>query len=421
MRDEELRAELASWVREVAELPAPGVDVLRRRSRNRMLRRAAAVCTVIAVIAGIGLGVNAGLQGGADGGPVRPVGPAGPRPAAASQAQWTWYPDASFPAGKLPAADAGPSVAPYVMQIDVGAPGSVNVLSASTGLQAIILDPPSGVYYVGVAAAGDDHTFVLAAVAGPAMRFYEIRLGPGGKPQAMALVLSVPVKSMPDSFDFAVSPDSSMLAYTAHTGIEVVALRTGKATSWPTGSAFTDDLSWAGDDRTLAFGLYPASAHAQGQFGIRLLDTRHTGSLMQASRLAIPASRLSDVDATPLITPDGSKILASIFYGVSAQGVPGSAAVQEFSALTGRLLTAVTPKVKAGNQVNSGLLLCQPLWTNASGSQVASYCDPADTYDAGIIVYDDGHFVSNTMQVPLSDEVPAGSSGPSQEGPQLAW
>ena len=253
------------------------------------------------------------------------------------------------------------------------------------------------------------------------MRFYEVRLGSDGKPQAPVLVLSVPVKSLLTYCDFAVSPDASMLAYTTRAGFEVVALRTGKARSWSAGSAFTDDLSWASDDRTLAFGLYPASKNARGQFGVRLLDTGHPGSLTQASRLVIPASTLSGGDATPLITPDGSKIFASIFYGTSAQGVPGSAAVQEFSALTGQLLHAVTPKVKAGNQANSGTLFCQAMWTDASGSQVASYCDLADTYDAGIIVYGNGHFVRNTMQVPLTDEVPAGTTGPSQEGPQYAW
>jgi hypothetical protein len=82
---------------------------------------------------------------------------------------------------------------------------------------------------------------------------------------------------------------------------------------------------------------------------------------------------------------------------------------------------AVTPRVKVANQASSGILLCQALWTDASGSQVASYCDAAGAYDAGVFVYDDGHFAPNGMQVPLSDEIPADVSEPSQEGPLNAW
>jgi hypothetical protein len=106
---------------------------------------------------------------------------------------------------------------------------------------------------------------------------------------------------------------------------------------------------------------------------------------------------------------------------MSAQGIPSTGVVQEFSAVTGRPLTAVTPRVKVANQASSGILLCQALWTDASGSQVASYCDAARAYDAGVFVYDDGHFAPNGMQVPLSDEIPADVSEPSQEGPLNAW
>ena len=41
MRDEDLREQLAAWVRPVERLPAPDNTVLRRRARRRRMRRAA--------------------------------------------------------------------------------------------------------------------------------------------------------------------------------------------------------------------------------------------------------------------------------------------------------------------------------------------------------------------------------------------
>ncbi len=55
MRDEELREQLAAWVRPVERLPVPDVTVLRHRARRRRVRQAAmglAACVVVAATAG---------------------------------------------------------------------------------------------------------------------------------------------------------------------------------------------------------------------------------------------------------------------------------------------------------------------------------------------------------------------------------
>src|SRR5580692_11012943 len=179
MNDDELRTELASWVHEVVTQPAPNVGVLRRRARSRLLRRIASACAVLVVIVGIGLSVNAGLQ---HGGPPRAAHSGGPGAASSTAAPWTWYPHAWFPAEKLPAADAGPSVAPY--GVEVTSDTSTEVVSLASGGQIFEIAAPAGVNYFGVAAAGDGHTFLLAATTASTatiVQFYEVRVGPSGQ------------------------------------------------------------------------------------------------------------------------------------------------------------------------------------------------------------------------------------------------
>jgi hypothetical protein len=167
MRDEELRSSLADVVTSAVQRGVPDVSVLRRRIRRRTVRRLVSGAVVVAVIAGIGIGVNASLPSGKASLP-RPVVASGGHHRAPAA---TW-----FPAEKLPAADAAPSVAPYVVDIsELAQP--VSVMSAATGKQAAVINPPAGVTYVGVAAAGDGYTFVLAGTAGSQVRFYEVRLG----------------------------------------------------------------------------------------------------------------------------------------------------------------------------------------------------------------------------------------------------
>jgi hypothetical protein len=418
MRDEELRSSLADVLTEAAGRGKPDVGVLRHRIRRRVVRRWASGALVVLVIAGIGLGVNASLSGmHAVPGP-RPVAASGGHAHPPSPKLGTW-----FPASKLPAADSSPSVAPYFISMQNPPSGPALVENAASGTQLAAITPPCNCTYIGAAAAGDDHTFVLAASSGRDIRFYEIRLGATGKPGAAQLLLSVPAVSMPQYLDFALSPDASMLAYTTRTGLTVVSLPTRKATSWPSAGGTASELSWAADDHTLAFSWWPQpeSGAALAQRGVRVLDTRQAGSILQASRLVIPVNTLTyNGNVNPLISADGSKILAS--YDVTSAFGPYSY-VGEFSARTGKLLANATP-VFSPDGYSPGTV-CQAVWTDPSGRHVVSSCSnqTGDMFYNGETAADSSAFQVSVD--PTSEPSPDGSfgqlGGQSQMGPLVAW
>jgi hypothetical protein len=437
MRDEELRAELASWVHEMAVRPTPAADAVRRRARSRLLRRFASAGAVLVLIVGIALSVNAGLQSGGKNvagharHPGAPVGvgharnPGGPVAASGASARWTWYPGKWFPAEKSPAADAGPSVAPYLVEVVNNS--TTYVTSLATGGQIAPVSAPANTSYVGVAAADDDHTFVLAAIQGNVVQFYEVRIGEGGHPGTPVLVLSFPLTSILPSYssgtslDFAISPDASMLAYQKPDGFEVVSLATGKARSWPGAGGFGGNLSWAANDRSLAFQWGTTSDPAQS--GMRLLDTQATGSLLQASQLVIPVSTMASYTGDVLMTPDASKIFMPIFSDISGQNGPADGEIGEFSTRTGREVALVTPKVHVNVSSSSGVQLdCQALWTDASGSQVASFCASSQSSDSsGVFVDDNGHVTSTRLETPVTSVGIFANGPPSVFGPSFAW
>jgi len=63
MLDDELREQLASWVRPVTSLPVPDIRVLRRRARRRVMGRTATAAAIIAVVAAAAVGLVSGLPG----------------------------------------------------------------------------------------------------------------------------------------------------------------------------------------------------------------------------------------------------------------------------------------------------------------------------------------------------------------------
>lgn len=218
-----------------------------------------------------------------------------------------------------------------------------------------------------MAAAGDDHTFVLAARETGAVGFYELRLRPDGREESLSPLFTLPARTVPT---FAVSPDASLLAYTTGTGIETVSLAAGTGRSWAVADGQALSLSWAGDT-TLAFewqvstssGVQPAGA------GLRLLDIAAPSGkgLIQASRLLIPYCPSAQVCVVaPLISPDGSTVIATSV----ALGTGVTTTVEEYSARTGRDLGAVSPAVTTPQ----GSQACDPLWTDPSGQQAAVFC-----------------------------------------------
>jgi hypothetical protein len=413
MLDEELREQLAEWVRPVAGLPVPSIRVLRRRARRRGIRRAATAAAITAVIAAAAVGITASLPGTGRPAGGRPVGADGgaPAPSSSSPSSWpappswpaapgTWTHGVWQPAGPQPAADASPAAAPYIVLEGIGR-GIVQVRNVFTDKTIATVQPLPGQYLGGVAAAGDDRTFVVQAAVGgqsqqPGMppvnpttvAFDELRLRPDGQLQSLRLLFTIQARN--GMSGFAISQDASMLAYaTNNSGFETVSLATGTGRSWApvdSGTVGPDSLSWAGD-RTLAFEWSSGdNPHPPGT-GIRVLNVTALGTLLQASRLIVSYGRycaaFGGCQDDPVITPDGSKVMVTkaVVQGGSAGSQDGiyTDSVVEYSTRTGQALANVAPPLSTAFPGP----LCVPLWTDPAGEQVVSWCQRGERYDQG--------------------------------------
>lgn len=384
MHDDELRARLADWVRPVAGLPVPDIRVLERRARRRRITRAATAATITAAVAAVATAAVVIIATSL---------PAPGRPSASRSASPSGH-QSRFLAGPLPAVDAGPAAAPYIVTIvSQVSPAPAVVLTGFTGREiAVVNSPVAGNGFQGVAAAGDDRTFVLAAQdsASASVQFYELRLAPDGTKESLTRLLGLPGSSVPP---FAISPDGSRLAYATSDGITVVSLATGQSRSWTAdGNAAAGsarELSWAGD-KMLAINWTSVAVNSR-QAGIRLLDTSAQGSDLLASRRLIPVPDQSAFGAFSalsglLITPDGSKVFATAVSGLPDHP---SAEVVEFSARTGQALAVVTPRADESGMGTS----CLPLWTDPSGEQLTAECDGTGTIK-------NGTFTATRLHVP---------------------
>jgi hypothetical protein len=264
------------------------------------------------------------------------------------------------------AAHAPASSAPdYVM---LSGTGGVSVVNGFTGRTVATIASPDRTQVDGIAAARDDRTFVLYT----SHRFYELRLGRGGKPQWVTAVAGTPP---PGGTSFAVSPDAKLAAYPTRTGVTVVSLATGAKRSWATGpDGDITDPSWAGD-RYLAFQWQPLNRHGKAAAGIRLLDTRASTRrpVLAASRLIVSTTKLPAGLRglfNPVITPDGSKVVTAAWTGPAGSL---TAEIAEFSARTGRLLAVLLPPV---GMPGHGFP-CTAVWSDPSGAHLMATCGVA--------------------------------------------
>lgn len=391
MLDDELRERLADWVRPVTVLAIPDIRVLRRRTRRRRLRRAATAAVVTAAVAAVVVSVTAALPDQARPAQDHPASPT-LSPSSWSKAPGTWHPHAWRPAGPLPAADASPASAPYIVRTGP-APGIVQVRNMFTG-QTIGPDitPPSGQFFDGVAAAGDDRTFVLAAEVGgktpnspmpvnpSALAFDELRLKADGEVESLSVLGTVPARDTESGL--AVSQDASMLVYSLGSGFETVSLPAGTGRRWTgagPGSVGPASMSWAGD-RTLAF-EWATGDNPPPDAGLRVLDVAARGSLLTASRLVVPYGRYCPPDGGcqqgQLLTADGARILLTRTVGALGNYTNN---LGEYSVRTGRRLAALAPTIHAPGAGPP----CVPLWSDPSGQQVISFCgEHGERYDHG--------------------------------------
>ena len=229
----------------------------------------------------------------------------------------------------------------------------VRVTATGRALATVVAPKPYGTF-VGVSAAADDRTFVLAARKltpfalghpGPATKFYLLRFDPGrGRPGAGATLTPLPIPAIPAGTavsDFSLSPDGSRLAVVAGRWflqkVSVYNLAAGTERTYrPAGVGNSravqitqNSLSWGADSRTLAlvWGSWPSRE------GVRLLDTTRRGSgLLANSRVAVRWSRTRFWTQAQL-TADGQSIIGN----VNNPYQPGEQ-LAEFSAQTGKLV-----------------------------------------------------------------------------------
>jgi hypothetical protein len=255
---------------------------------------------------------------------------------------------------------------------------TVSVINGFTGQTAAAIAAPdwAGSFpWVGhptwypCGAAPDDRTFLLCGTG----RYDEVRLGDDGKPQRTSAPADIPVAARNTGSngdpEFAVSPDARLAAVTTATGIMVLSLVTDATRTWtiPSADGYATGLSWAGD-RYLAF-QFVSQSRDRDAGGVRVLDTRSAATAaLTASRLIISNERTLAGGITgvfnPVITPDGSKIVAAAWTGFLV------AELAEFSAHTGRLMAVLMP---AAHMPGHGSP-CQVLWTDSSGAHLIAYC-----------------------------------------------
>jgi hypothetical protein len=232
-------------------------------------------------------------------------------------------------------------------------------------------------------------TVSIMSPTGP-VSFYQLRISSSGQVSALS---PLPVPELPAGAvldGLALTPDGRQLAVATRAGgprpgpeIQVDTLATGaqRVWTWPgaqpveesvggTGSA----LSWAADDRTLAFGRLIG-----GRYKVRLLDTTAPGSGLAASRPALSldwsgmaTSRrfrhgraVNNTDTFgALLTPDGSKIVVATLTQ-SMHPLTSEFAFTEFSARTGKVVAVLGRWwfIRRWPQQEQAVL-----WTNADGS-----------------------------------------------------
>ena len=291
-------------------------------------------------------------------------------------------------------------------------------VTATSQTVATLVPPRPDNAFIMVAAAGWVGRYVLAAQRiviihrkhhlgiaerDSAIRFYQVRISSSGRVSALHR-LAIPELPAGSGLDgLTLTPDGRRLAVASQPPrpgddpqIRVDTLATGaqRVWTWPGGQPIQDAaggtgtaVSWAADDRTLAFQRW-----VDGYFQVRLLDTAAPGSSLAASRVALRLKwdgsgnrfrhgrAVNDVQSfAALLTPDGSKIVAATDTQTQ-RPLTADLGFTEFSARTGQViatrdrwrLTGHLPQEIQGvlwSNADGSTLLVVSHWPGATGSQ----------------------------------------------------
>jgi hypothetical protein len=353
----ELEERLRRDLKQLSERAGPGsIRPLRdppARSRSRLVRwlaPVAAVAAVLGVVTGVSLASRSQGHQPASQRPVIPPQPAGPMPPYYVTAFQAYVGNGSRVVTTAAVHDSATGA--------VLATVPVPTLTAQGGTGGL-----------SITAAGDDRTFIITEQPAPAvMGFYRLRVAANGRSATLGrLPFSVP--RYLSVTDVALSPDGRRLAIDVqhcsaktetcpYTGVRVVTLATGAASTWTTranGAPF--NVSWAGNER-VAFEWQSGvrTPPAGQQTGYRLLSLAGPGrNLMAARPIASPAAEPTFYVPAALVTADGSIVITS-----TVQNIPDGhgrytvvGRVVELSASTGqrlRVLYTVTARNATGGQ-----------------------------------------------------------------------
>jgi hypothetical protein len=310
----------------------------RRRSRAvRWLAPVAAVVAVLGVVTGVSLASRSQGPQPASQRPVIPLEPAGPMPP---------YYVTAFQAY----VDNGSRVATTAAVHDSATGATLTTVPIPT-----LTDSQGGTQGPSITAAADDRTFIITEQSDNpnVIRFYLLRAAANGRSAKLSrLPLSVP--GYLSVSDVALSPDGRRLAMDVqhcnaktescpYTGVRVVTIATGAASTWTTranGAPF--NVSWAGDGRIAFEWQSGVRTPPPGQqTGYRLLSLAGPGRDLLAGRaIGSPAAEPTFFVPAALVTADGSIVITS-----TVQNIPEGhkrdtvvARVIELSASTGQLL-----------------------------------------------------------------------------------
>jgi hypothetical protein len=392
LTDNDLQTALAEAFREQADpVTRAAVDpagIFRRAVRGRRRRRVAVRGASVLAVAAVAAGASVVSQ------------TARPAPGLADQPPGLLLEAAVAAPPPAPAAVSG--MPPYYITVDHGRPVA-EVRDSATGKTLSVIRLPNGIEPKSskIAAAGNDRTFVLA-LSFSRTRFYLMRVAAGGRSARLAALPVAPLPAGASADAIAVSADGSRLAVAMqsttgsgpmpvlHGSVEVVALATGAVRTWTTARTGSPwDLSWADGGRELGFFWPDGGSAATSASGLWLLDTTAPGSNLMSGRRILPAFVGSDTVQSAVLTPDGSRVIASVTYdGVGHVGrgtVVGG--IAELSARTGRpLRTLLTQRAAYSADPGHpgwGITACALVAADATGNHRLVSCDSFGRLDHG--------------------------------------
>jgi hypothetical protein len=326
-----------------------------------------------------------------------------------------------------PAVDGGAVPAYYVVVNG----SSAKVLATATGNVLATVRSAGG--FAAVSAAAGDRIFGLAAVRKSRTELYLLRLNPqAGTARLNALPIAIPTGTSLQFAGLALSPDGTKLAvavnnYSSNTstygaGIWVYDLATGSRREWRGAGKVTEGLaegpgwlSWAADDKTLAFDFETGVLEAF--LTVRLLDTRAPGTNLSSSRVVLRSQEIRTTTQpqleSPLITADGKTIVLGqcevgnqgpgcpSIGGSQGRFVPETLSIDEYSARTGRRIATVhqwrydVPQAQSENPGPPPSVL----WASQSGTVlIVSTGAPVATRSVELGILRDGTFTKLRVQ-----------------------